>query len=34
MVTLYEQISEIRLFPDEFEKTPKKSIKWFLYSNI
>ncbi|MDR3060887.1 MAG: AMP-binding protein [Dysgonamonadaceae bacterium] len=30
----YEQVSEIRLFPDEFEKTPKKSIKRFLYSNI
>ena len=34
MVASYEQISEIRLFPDEFEKTPKKSIKRFLYSNI
>ncbi|MDR1371353.1 MAG: AMP-binding protein [Dysgonamonadaceae bacterium] len=34
MVASYEQISKIRLFPDEFEKTPKKSIKRFLYSNI
>ena len=34
MVAAYERISEIRLFPDEFEKTPKKSIKRFLYSNI
>lgn len=30
----YEQISAIKLFPTEFEKTPKKSIKRFLYSNI
>ncbi len=34
MVANYEQISEIRLYPDEFEKTPKKSIKRFLYTNI
>lgn len=30
----YEQISKIRLFPHEFEKTPKKSIKRFLYTSI
>lgn len=30
----YEQISTIRLFPHEFEKTPKKSIKRFLYTSI
>ena len=27
----YEQINEIRIFNHEFEKTPKKSIKRFLY---
>ena len=28
----YEQIKEIRIYPHEFEKTPKKSIKRFLYT--
>ncbi len=28
----YEQISKIKLYPHEFEKTPKKSIKRFLYT--
>lgn len=28
----YEQINEIRIYPHEFEKTPKKSIKRFLYN--
>ncbi len=28
----YEQISKIQLMPGEFEKTPKRSIKRFLYS--
>jgi len=28
----YEQISLIKLYPHEFEKTPKKSIKRFLYT--
>lgn len=28
----YETISEIQLYPTEFEKTPKKSIKRYLYS--
>jgi long-chain acyl-CoA synthetase len=28
----YEQISKIQLMPDEFEKTPKRSIKRYLYS--
>ena len=28
----YEQIAEIVLFPTEFEKTPKKSIKRYLYN--
>ena len=27
----YEQISIVKLYPNEFEKTPKKSIKRFLY---
>ncbi len=30
----YEQISLVKLYPHEFEKTPKKSIKRFLYSNM
>lgn len=29
----YETISEKQLYPTEFEKTPKKSIKRYLYSN-
>lgn len=32
MVPGYESISRIRLFGHEFEKTPKKSIKRFLYT--
>ncbi len=28
----YEQIAKIKLYPHEFEKTPKKSIKRFLYT--
>lgn len=28
----YEQLSKIQLMPDEFEKTPKRSIKRYLYS--
>lgn len=32
MVANYEKITEIELFPEEFEKTPKKSIKRFLYT--
>lgn len=31
MVASYETISEIQLYPTEFEKTPKKSIKRYLY---
>ncbi len=27
----YSQVTKIRLYPEEFEKTPKKSIKRFLY---
>lgn len=32
MVAGYEGISKIQLYPHEFEKTPKKSIKRYLYS--
>jgi long-chain acyl-CoA synthetase len=31
-VAAYEKLSSIELYPDEFEKTPKKSIKRYLYS--
>jgi long-chain acyl-CoA synthetase len=31
IVSSYEKIAEIQLYPNEFEKTPKKSIKRFLY---
>ena len=27
----YSQISKMKIYPEEFEKTPKKSIKRFLY---
>ena len=30
----YEQIAVVKLYPHEFEKTPKKSIKRFLYTNM
>lgn len=30
----YEQISKIKLYTHEFEKTPKKSIKRFLYTSM
>lgn len=33
LVAPYERISKIILMPNEFEKTPKRSIKRFLYSN-
>ncbi len=29
----YENITKLQLYPTEFEKTPKKSIKRYLYSN-
>jgi long-chain acyl-CoA synthetase len=32
MVAAYEGIARIQLYPHEFEKTPKKSIKRYLYS--
>jgi long-chain acyl-CoA synthetase len=31
MVAKYEQVSEYKIFPEEFEKTPKRSIKRYLY---
>ena len=33
LVAPYERIAKIVLMPNEFEKTPKRSIKRFLYSN-
>ena len=33
MVNNYEQLAGIRIWPEEFEKTPKKSIKRFLYAD-
>lgn len=33
LVAPYERISKIILMPNEFEKTPKRSIKRFLYQN-
>ena len=32
LVAPYERVDHIQLTPHEFEKTPKKSIKRFLYS--
>jgi long-chain acyl-CoA synthetase len=32
MLPAYEKISEMEIFEEEFEKTPKKSIKRYLYS--
>ena len=33
-VAAYEKISRIQLYPTEFEKTPKRSIKRYLYNHI
>ena len=30
----YSQIARVKIYPEEFEKTPKKSIKRFLYQDI
>ena len=30
----YSQIARVKLYPEEFEKTPKKSIKRFLYQDV
>lgn len=32
-INAYEQIAKVRICPEEFEKTPKRSIKRFLYEN-
>jgi long-chain acyl-CoA synthetase len=32
-VAAYESVAKIQLYPHEFEKTPKKSIKRYLYSS-
>ena len=32
MLPAYEKISEIEIFHEEFEKTPKRSIKRYLYT--
>lgn len=34
MLPAYSQITRIKLYPEEFEKTAKKSIKGFLYQDI
>ena len=34
MVAAYENIVDIQVYPNEFEKTPKKSIKRYLYTNL
>lgn len=34
LLPAYSQISRVKLYPEEFEKTAKKSIKRFLYQNI
>jgi long-chain acyl-CoA synthetase len=33
MLPLYSQLSKMKVYPEEFEKTPKKSIKRFLYNS-
>lgn len=33
-VGAYEKVSKIQLYPTEFEKTPKRSIKRYLYNSI
>jgi len=33
LIASYEKIAEIQLYPTEFEKTPKKSIKRYLYTS-
>lgn len=30
----YSQIAHVKIYPEEFEKTPKKSIKRFLYQDV
>jgi len=33
-VGAYEKVSRIQIFPTEFEKTPKRSIKRYLYNSV
>ncbi len=33
IVATYEQVAKVKLYPHEFEKTPKKSIKRYLYTS-
>lgn len=33
-VAAYEKVSKIQLYPTEFEKTPKRSIKRYLYNSL
>ena len=33
-IPAYSQISRVKIYHEEFEKTPKKSIKRFLYQNV
>ncbi|HBZ35528.1 MAG TPA: long-chain fatty acid--CoA ligase, partial [Rikenellaceae bacterium] len=33
-LTNFSKIQQIKIFPEEFEKTPKKSIKRFLYQRV
>ena len=32
-IASYEQVAKVEVYPHEFEKTPKKSIKRFLYTH-
>jgi len=34
IVASYENVVDIQVYPHEFEKTPKKSIKRYLYTNL
>lgn len=34
LLPAYEQINKVKLYPHEFEKTPKRSIKRFLYTQM
>lgn len=34
IIAAYEKVSQIQLYPTEFEKTPKRSIKRYLYNSI
>ena len=34
MINNYEQVVGLKIFKEEFEKTPKRSIKRFLYENV